>query len=218
MERRRYADFRNPPLGAVFAHQAVDTTALQFADFFGTGTACLVWSYDYAVQTGGNFKLLDFCGSQKPHLLIEMANGLGTTTRATYAASTKFYLADKKKRRPWITNLPFPVQVLARTEVADHISRTKLVTTYTYHHGFYDGREREFRGFGRVDQLDTEELTEFARPGLHDDASHGNVHGAFHVPPVLTRTWFHTSVYFDSDRDIDYRDLDEEIQRRVLPW
>ena len=55
-----------------------------------------------------------------------------------------------------MTNLPFPVQVLEKTEVIDHISKTKLVTTYKYHHGYYDGREREFRGFGRVDQCDTD--------------------------------------------------------------
>ena len=26
-----------------------------------------------------------------------------------------------------------------------------------YHHGYFDGVEREFRGFGLVEQLDTEE-------------------------------------------------------------
>jgi len=191
----------------------VDTTALQFADFFGTGTACLVWSYDYALGSGGNYKVLDFCGTHKPHLLIEMANGLGATTRAKYAASTKFYLEDKKNRRPWITNLPFPVQVLEKTETVDHIGKTKLVSTYTYHHGFYDGREREFRGFGRVDQLDTEEFAEFSRSGLHGgDESFANARQAFHVPPVLTRTWFHTGIYFDADRDIDFRELTEKYR------
>ena len=40
----------------------------------------------------------------------------------------------------------------------DRISRNRFVTRYSYHHGFYDGVEREFRGFGRVDQLDTEEF------------------------------------------------------------
>ena len=134
----------------------VDTTGLQLTDFYGTGTACLVWSYDYGSIAGSNYKVLDFCGATKPHLLIEMSNNMGATTRAQYASSTKFALADKQAGHPWVTNLPFPVQVLEKTEVIDHISKTKLVTTYKYHHGYYDGREREFRGFGRVDQCDTE--------------------------------------------------------------
>ena len=71
------------------------------------------------------------------------------------------YLEDKKAGNPWATNLPFPVQVLEKTEVIDHISKTKLVTAYKYHHGYYDGKEREFRGFGRVDQYDTEIFDDF---------------------------------------------------------
>lgn len=43
------------------------------------------------------------------------------------------------------------------------------LTTYKYHHGYYDGREREFRGFGRVDRYDTEEFETFANASLHDE-------------------------------------------------
>ena len=31
-----------------------------------------------------------------------------------------------------------------------------IVTYYTYHHGYYDGIGHEFRGFGMVEQYDTE--------------------------------------------------------------
>ena len=34
--------------------------------------------------------------------------------------------------------------------------RWPLSTEYRYHHGYWDGVEREFRGFGLVEQLDTE--------------------------------------------------------------
>jgi RHS repeat-associated protein len=179
----------------------VDSTALQFADFFGTGTACLIWSYDYNFQPGGNYKILDFCGSKKPHLLVEMSNNMGATTRAQYASSTKFYLEDKRNGRPWVSSLPFPVHVLEKTEVIDNIAKTKLVTKYSYHHGYYDGHEREFRGFGRVDQIDTEEFQQFSKPDLHDtSASFDNTNKDFHVPPVLTRTWYHTGAFIGQDR------------------
>ena len=176
-----------------------DLTSLQFVDFLGTGTATLVWSYDYDYQPGGNYKVLDFCGGKKPHLLTEMSNNMGATTRAQYAPSTKFYLEDREKGNHWVTALPFPVQVLEKTEVIDHISKTKLVTTYKYHHGYYDGREREFRGFGRVDQYDTEEFSTFTGSSLHKNAEFMNKQKAFHVPPVLTKTWFHMGVYFDEN-------------------
>ena len=126
----------------------------------------LVWSYDYGQMPGGNYKVLDFCGGRKPYLLVEMDNNLGATTRVQYAPSTKFYLEDEANGRPWATKLPFPVQVVEKSEVIDHISQTKLVTTYKYHHGYFDGREREFRGFGRVDQFDTEVFEEFQRRRL----------------------------------------------------
>ena len=58
---------------------------------------------------------------------------------------------------PWVTRLPFPVQVVERVETIDWIGRNRLVTRYAYHHGYFDGYEREFRGFGMVEQWDTEE-------------------------------------------------------------
>jgi hypothetical protein len=36
--------------------------------------------------------------------------------------------------------------------------RNRFVTRYAYHHGKLDGIEREFRGFGTVEQWDTEEF------------------------------------------------------------
>lgn len=178
-----------------------DFDSVQFADIFGTGTATLVWSYDLGRYPGKNYKALDFCGGKKPYVLNEMSNNMGATTKVQYAPSTKFYLEDKKNNTPWATNLPFPVHVVEKVEVIDHISKTKLVTTYKYHHGYYDGKEREFRGFGRVDQFDTEIFDDFSSPGLlGNDHPFTNNEQAFHVPPVETRSWFHTGVYFDEDK------------------
>ncbi len=190
-----------------------DSDSIQFADIFGTGTATALWSYDFREQPQGNYKALDFCGGVKPYVLTEMSNNMGATTRVQYASSTKHFVEDEENGTPWITKLPFPVQVIDKVEVIDHISKTKMVTTYKYHHGYFDGREREFRGFGRVDQFDTETLEDFSGPGLHDDNDlFENDLASFHVPPVETRSWFHTGVYFDEDSDpadgpFDYNDL-----------
>ena len=48
-------------------------------------------------------------------------------------------------------------------ETYDRISRNRFVTRYAYHHGFFDGIEREFRGFGMIEQWDTEELVRARR-------------------------------------------------------
>jgi RHS repeat-associated protein len=175
-----------------------DATAVQFADVFGSGTATLLWSYDAGLQARERLKALDFCGGQKPYLLVEMSNNLGAATRVRYGSSTRHALADERRGEPWVTHLPFPVHVVDTVETIDHIARTKLVRTFTYHHGYYDGREREFRGFGRVEQTDSEEFTAFSQPGLHDGPDRfTNKARAYHVPPALTKSWFHTGAYFD---------------------
>jgi hypothetical protein len=91
----------------------------------------------------------------KPYLLTEVDNNLGAETKVSYAPSTQFYLADAAAGRPWVTRLPFPVQVVERVATIDRINRNRFTTGYSYHHGYYDGFEREFRGFGMVEQRDT---------------------------------------------------------------
>jgi RHS repeat-associated protein len=134
----------------------------------------------------------------KPHLLVEVRNNLGAETRIRYVASTTFYLADKAAGRPWITRLPFPVHVVERVETDDRISRNRFVTRYAYHHGFFDGEEREFRGFAMVEQWDTEEFAALA--GVTAFPSATNLDAASNVPPVYTKTWFHTGVFLARDR------------------
>ncbi|MBK7637006.1 MAG: hypothetical protein IPJ13_24060 [Saprospiraceae bacterium] len=43
----------------------------------------------------------------------------------------------------------------------DKVSQLRFTNQYTYHHGYYDGVEREFRGFALVLQKDTEEFEHY---------------------------------------------------------
>src|SRR5205807_1753885 len=116
----------------------------------------------------------------------------GAVTRVAYRPSTDFYLEDQKRPATrWKTPLPFPVQVVARVEVIDAISKGKLTTEYRYRHGYWDGAEREFRGFGRVDQRDTEIFDEYHASDLHPDRPFEPVKPAAFSPPTETRIWFH---------------------------
>ena len=175
-----------------------DLVTITPTDLLGNGTACLVWSSPLPGDAQRPMRYVDLMGGQKPHLLVKTINNLGAETRLQYAPSTKFYLQDKRDGKPWITRLPFPVHVVERVETHDHISHNRFVTRYAYHHGYFDGEEREFRGFGMVEQWDTEELAALTVDGTLPAAN--NVDSASHVPPVLTRTWFHTGVYLDRER------------------
>ena len=175
-----------------------NVVAVTVVDLLGNGAACLVWSSPLPGDAGRHMRYVDLMGGQKPHLLVKSANNLGAETIVHYAPSTKFYLADKLAGNPWITRLPFPVHVLERVETYDRISRNRFVTRYAYHHGYFDGIEREFRGFGMIEQWDTEE---FAALSDSDAFPVGdNIDAASHVPPVHTKTWFHTGVYLGRDK------------------
>jgi hypothetical protein len=163
-------------------------------DLLGNGTACLVWSSALPANTQQPMRYIDLMGGQKPHLLIGIVNNLGADTRVQYAPSTKFYIADKLAGTPWITRLPFPVQVVEQVDTYDYINQNRLTTCYAYHHGYYDGVERDFRGFGRVDQWDTELVTSLTGVSYLSPVSNQN--GASAVPPLRTTTWFHTGAYF----------------------
>ena len=165
----------------------------QVADLLGNGTACLVWSSPAAADAPRSLRYVDLLRSKKPHLLTAVRNNLGAETRVRYAPSTQFYLADRAAGRPWATRLPFPVWCVERVETIDRVSRQRFSTRHAYRHGHFDGVEREFRGFGFVEQWDTDErdFAGTAGPG-DDDLTPVNVDAASHVPPVHTKTWLHT--------------------------
>ncbi len=182
---------------------AVDNlAAITAVDLLGNGTACLVWSSPLPGNARRPLRYVDLMGGQKPHLLLKSVNNLGAETRVHYAPSTQFYLADKLADKPWITKLPFPVHVVERMETFDYLSRNRFVTRYAYHHGYFDGEEREFRGFGMVEQWDTEAFAVLSESG--DFPTGDNIDAASHVPPVHTKTWFHTGVYLGRDHLADF--------------
>jgi RHS repeat-associated protein len=167
-------------------------------DLLGNGTACLLWSSPLAGNANRPMRYIDLMGGQKPHLLVHTRNNLGSETAIQYAPSTKFYVADKIAGSPWVTRLPFPVHVVEHVETYDYVGRNRFATQYSYHHGYYDGVEREFRGFGRIDQWDTEEYASLA--GSSSFPQGINEQASSNVPPVLTKTWFHTGAYFGEGR------------------
>ena len=185
--------------------------AVRLVDLLGTGISGILWSSDANSLARERLFFLDFTGGVKPYLLSEMNNHIGSFTRVAYAPSVQFYLEDEKRPETrWKCTLPFPVQVVARVEVIDDIAKGKLTTEYSYHHGYWDGAEREFRGFGRVDQRDTEAFERYHAPGLHPDRRFAAVERQIFSPPTETRTWFHQGPVGEEFGDWEEADYSHE--------
>ncbi|NET56082.1 MAG: toxin [Symploca sp. SIO2E6] len=172
----------SPPQTVTLPSAWDNLNQINFADVLGNGTTGLVFSQNHPQPRHWYY---DFCDRKKPYLLHQVRNNLGAETKIIYASSTKFYLQDKQQGTPWVTKLPFPVQVVEKVVNCDCISNTKLVSCYSYHHGYYDRTEKEFRGFGRVERQDAETLSVNAK--------------ATDVPPILTKTWYHTGAWLQQE-------------------
>jgi RHS repeat-associated protein len=175
--------------------QVNDLDAVLVLDLLGNGTACLVWSSPLPGDARRAMRYIELMACQKPHLLTNVENNLGLETQIEYAPSTKFYLLDRLAGTPWLTRLPFPVHCVERITIHDKWRDTRFTSTYAYHHGYYDGVEREFRGFGRVDQVDVEAYDKFLL--ANSNSPYITTDKTLYQPPVKTVTWYHTGVYID---------------------
>lgn len=168
---------------------------ISFADVLGNGTTCLVFT---KVGTEVEHYCYNFVGENsigtekqtvvKPYLLCLIDNSLGVATRIEYTSSTQFYLQDKASGRPWVTRLPFPVQLVRETIVTDRIRKFSYTQRFSYHDGYYDPVEKEFRGFGCVESWEGEKIEA-------EDAA-----------PLHSIHWYHTGACFEKqDLSIHYK-------------
>ena len=171
---------------------------VQVTDLLGEGTACLVWSSTLPGEAERPLRFVDLMET-KPYLLASVRNNLGAETHVTYKPSTCFSARDHDEGRAWGTRLPFPVHVVESVEITDHTTGCRYSSRYRYHDGHYDGQEREFRGFGMVEQWDAETVPAGTK--------------TVHSPPLLTRTWFSTGL----EARTDERFGGWELERPILP-
>lgn len=164
-------------------------------DLLGNGVACIVWSSNLAKDSQAPLKYIDLMSSKKPHLMVAYKNNLGKEVTLEYTPSTKFYLEDKLAGKPWVTKLHFPVHCIAQTETRDRISGYRFVSTYKYHHGYYDHAEREFRGFGMVEQIDAEHFEHWVK-----GTASNIVDQTLHQEPINTKSWFHTGAFISREK------------------
>ena len=184
----------SPPITIRGTPAVNDIVSVRLVDLLGKGVGGILWTRDGDGSGRPRHFFLDLTGGSKPYLLERMDNNLGAVTQVGYASSTKYYLSDAASPATrWRSTLPLPVQVVEHLKVRDELSGGALSTEYRYHHGYWDGVEREFRGFGMVEQLDTEVFESYAGravPGRGDFLDR-LLQQLSYAPPMLTRTWFH---------------------------
>ncbi|WP_240775716.1 SpvB/TcaC N-terminal domain-containing protein [Nissabacter sp. SGAir0207] len=148
---------------------------IEAADVQGNGMANLVLSH-YG-QTPSHWR---FCFSaNKPWLLSSINNNLGASHTLQYRSSAQEWLDEKRETPSAIAHLPFVVNLLVGQTVMDEVTGNRLSQLYRYRQGVYDGKEHEFRGFGYVETVDTNDI---ATP-VGDDTPI--------AAPSLTKCWFH---------------------------
>ncbi len=165
---------------------------VRIIDLLGTGVSGVLWSSNKRLDIENNFYFLDLTGKVKPYLLCEINNNIGATTRIEYSTSSDEYVEDMNRDFKWKSYLPIPVNIVKKVEINDQVSKSKMVTIYKYHHGHWDGEEREFRGFGMVEQFDSETFSDYNSLSLFlNELNFNNVAQKYFTPPTHTKTWFH---------------------------
>lgn len=153
-------------------------SSAQIVDLMGDGTLCLVWSSSLPGSVASSYLRLG--GPLPPRLLVSVSNGEGRRTNLAYRSSARDLLRDKAAGRGWHTLLPGHPTVVAALEAADELGGARLVTTYAYHDGVHDDRERRMTGFGLVERTEG------------DAPLDGGPPPADRSPGSLARTWFLT--------------------------
>ena len=180
-----------------------NVSSMRVVDFLGDGSSCLVWSSPLP-GCESPLQYLPLSPAQRPRLLLSVDDSLGQRTSFMYSSSATHYLRDVASGRGWSTKLPLHHPVVDQREVLDQIGSTRLIQRFEYHDGFYDGEEREQRGFGQVDVYDAE-------------AAFGTTPGpgaAAFTAPSLVRTWFHLGTEMWGN----LRPMDTYVRDTSLPW
>lgn len=122
------------------------TTTVLAADMNGNGSVDVVW-----VGETGSVAYLDLFPIRS-HLLTRIENGLGRVTDIEYEPSVQQRARSAEGGAPWIHPLPHPMVVVSRTDEYDLLTNMHDVIEHQYRDGFYDGVERQFRGYAEVVQ------------------------------------------------------------------
>ncbi|MEA9445351.1 SpvB/TcaC N-terminal domain-containing protein [Candidatus Fukatsuia symbiotica] len=156
-----------------------DSCQITLADIQGQGVTSVILSLFHPTPRHWRCDWVQ----KKSNLLTDVNNNRGMRYQLQYRSSAQCWLDEKAtvKAQPHASDLPFPLHLLTKICTEDEITGNRLTQVASYSQGVYDNREREFRGFGRVDTWDTETLGNGANT-------------------KQSRTWYHTGQTQDETR------------------
>jgi RHS repeat-associated protein len=155
--------FNRGGLPRYLPRDASSPTAFRQADLNANGSTDLIWRNH--VIGDDSFKWLELMPDGKPSLLVHIDNSLGKRTEITYGNAVDDMIRAREAGYPWQTWCPFPMQVVRRIRTScgldlDGItdsatdSTDNYVSEFQYRDAYYDGFEREFRGFAFAERTD----------------------------------------------------------------
>lgn len=125
-------------------------TAVEVVDLLGDGVRGILLADAQSWQYHRVF------GGVKPDILTAVENGMGASTTISYTSATRHAARDKAAGKTWLYPLPYAVHVVEKVVTTDAVTGTAVTKRFAYHDGYHDAAEREFRGFGCVEQWDAE--------------------------------------------------------------
>lgn len=170
------------------------TTTVLAADMNANGSVDIVW-----VSANGSVQYLDLF-PVRSHLLTHIENGIGRVTDIAYETSVVQRARSAEAGAPWVHPLPHPMLVVSRTDEFDRLTNLHDVVDFQYRDGFYDGTERQFRGYaGVVETRPGDDSQELGRTVMRYDVGRDAPHRS---GKLLTQS-----------RESDGRPIDETTHR-----
>lgn len=148
-------------------------TLVSYADMNGNGSDDIVWFQ----PNGGQVSYLELF-PVRPNLISRIDNGIGAVQRVSYGTSINEQRRDAEASQPWANKVPNPMIVVTAMETfvtltgsdmggAAAPSGLRERLSLRYHSGYYDGVEKQFRGYEGVDrQLDSDMSRDAQEPTL----------------------------------------------------
>ena len=189
----------------------INPTVLRMADLNANGSVDLLFRNTSPANT---ITYLELLPQGRPSVLNGIDNSLGKRTTIVYGSAAEDEQLARQAGNPWRTFAPFALEVVRqiRTTSGQDLNgdgrEDTAVSEFRYRDPYYDGFEREFRGFSFAQRVDYGDDFVFEpATGLMNVTTHWNrsrtptaqVSG----PSLVSRFRFHTGSADQADND-DY--------------
>jgi RHS repeat-associated protein len=137
-------------------------TTVLFADMNGNGSDDVVW-----ISSDGHVQFLDLF-PVKPNLLARIENGIGMVQAIDYGTA----LSELARDGSWKTKPINAMNLVKRVDMwvtltgSDGGQGLHDVTEYVYRDGYYDGVDKQFRGFAHVERSMLADMRDSQEPGV----------------------------------------------------